>query len=173
MWPASSACEAVITCHSSLPRARRDVPEGNGLPGPPFTPHLETVNQGVSTPSNRPLVARPPGFLSPVRWVPTDDRAKWCWARSVSLSPIAILDGRTRLGARNRVYPFACLGIAPQDLKYKGKRQGWRGQRQYHSRCVTISGGRPRAASQESAITVLIMAYAHIGHDSLIGSHCI
>ena len=32
-----------------------------------------------------------------------------------------VLDGKTRLGARNRVYSFACLGVAPQDLKYREK----------------------------------------------------
>ena len=32
-----------------------------------------------------------------------------------------VLDGKTRLGARNRVYSFACLGVAPQDLKYRGE----------------------------------------------------
>ena len=32
-----------------------------------------------------------------------------------------VLDGKTHLGARNRVYSFACLGVAPQDLKYRGE----------------------------------------------------
>jgi UDP-N-acetylglucosamine acyltransferase len=32
-----------------------------------------------------------------------------------------VLDGHTTFGARNKVYSFACLGIAPQDLKYAGE----------------------------------------------------
>ena len=32
-----------------------------------------------------------------------------------------VLDGHTTIGARNRIYSFTCLGIAPQDLKYKGE----------------------------------------------------
>ncbi len=32
-----------------------------------------------------------------------------------------VLDGHTTFGRGNRVFSFACLGIAPQDLKYKGE----------------------------------------------------
>ncbi len=32
-----------------------------------------------------------------------------------------VLDGRTRIGARNTFYPFCAVGVAPQDLKYKGE----------------------------------------------------
>ena len=32
-----------------------------------------------------------------------------------------VLDGHTTLGRGNRVFSFACLGIAPQDLKYAGE----------------------------------------------------
>ena len=31
-----------------------------------------------------------------------------------------VIDGRTRIGARNTFYPFSNIGVAPQDLKYKG-----------------------------------------------------
>ena len=32
-----------------------------------------------------------------------------------------VLDGRTRIGARNVIYPFASIGVPPQDLKYGGE----------------------------------------------------
>ena len=32
-----------------------------------------------------------------------------------------VLDGHTTFGARNKIFSFACLGIAPQDLKYAGE----------------------------------------------------
>ena len=32
-----------------------------------------------------------------------------------------VLDGRTRIGARNHIYPFTSIGVAPQDLKYQGE----------------------------------------------------
>ena len=86
-----------------------------------------------------------------------------------------VLDGKTRLGARNRVYSFACLGVAPQDLKYRGEATALEiGDSNTIREYVTISrgtsggGGTTRVGSH-----CLIMAYTHIGHDSTIGSHCI
>jgi UDP-N-acetylglucosamine acyltransferase len=86
-----------------------------------------------------------------------------------------VLDGCTRLGARNRVYSFACLGVAPQDLKYRGEPTGLEmGDDNTIREYVTISrgttggGGTTRVGSH-----CLIMAYTHIGHDSSIGNHCI
>ncbi|HEX3940369.1 MAG TPA: acyl-ACP--UDP-N-acetylglucosamine O-acyltransferase [Acidobacteriaceae bacterium] len=86
-----------------------------------------------------------------------------------------VLDGRARLGDRNRIYPFANVGVAPQDLKYKGEPTGLEmGSGNTVRECVTISrgtaggGGATRIGSH-----CLIMAYTHIGHDSSIGSHCI
>ncbi len=86
-----------------------------------------------------------------------------------------ILDGHFTLGARSVVYPFACLGVAPQDLKYANE----------PTRCdlgadntireyVTIS----RGTTGGGGITTvgdgcLIMAYTHIGHDCHIGNGCI
>ncbi len=32
-----------------------------------------------------------------------------------------VLDGRTRIGVRNTIYPFSSVGVAPQDLKYHGE----------------------------------------------------
>jgi UDP-N-acetylglucosamine acyltransferase len=86
-----------------------------------------------------------------------------------------VLDGRTQLGARNTIYPFASVGIAPQDLKYYGEpTETVLGDDNTIRECVTISrgttkgGGLTRIGSNN-----LIMAYAHIGHDSRVGSHCI
>ena len=86
----------------------------------------------------------------------------------------AVLDGRTRLGARNRVYPFACLGIAPQDLKYKGEATALEvGDDNTIRECVTISRGTAKGGVTRVGNHCLIMAYTHIGHDSSIGSYCI
>ncbi|HTZ57416.1 MAG TPA: acyl-ACP--UDP-N-acetylglucosamine O-acyltransferase [Acidobacteriaceae bacterium] len=86
-----------------------------------------------------------------------------------------VLDGKTRLGARNRVYSFAALGVAPQDLKYRGEATALEiGDDNTFRECVTISrgtdggGGATRVGDH-----CLIMAYTHIGHDSTIGNHCI
>ena len=86
-----------------------------------------------------------------------------------------ILDGCLNVGARNRFFPFACVGVAPQDLKYKGEPTGATlGDDNTIRECVTISrgtaggGGTTRVGSG-----CLVMAYAHIGHDSVIGDGCI
>jgi len=86
-----------------------------------------------------------------------------------------VLDGHLITGARNRFFPFACVGVAPQDLKYKGEPTGATlGDDNTIRECVTISrgtsggGGTTRVGSN-----CLIMAYVHIGHDSVIGDSCI
>jgi UDP-N-acetylglucosamine acyltransferase len=37
---------------------------------------------------------------------------------SCTLISHVVLDGRTRIGARNIFYPFCSIGVPPQDLKY-------------------------------------------------------
>ena len=86
-----------------------------------------------------------------------------------------VLDGHTKIGDRVRIFPFACVGIAPQDLKYQGEPTACAiGDGTVIRESVTISrgteggGGITRVGSD-----CLIMAYTHIGHDSQVGNHCI
>ena len=39
----------------------------------------------------------------------------------VELVSHAVVAGRTTIGARTRIFPFASIGHPPQDLKYKGE----------------------------------------------------
>jgi acetyltransferase-like isoleucine patch superfamily enzyme len=52
-----------------------------------------------------------------------------------------VLDGRTRIGARNTIYPFTSIGIAPQDLKYHGEPTETIGDDNTIRECVTVSRG--------------------------------
>jgi len=86
-----------------------------------------------------------------------------------------VLDGRTRIGARNTFHPFSAVGVAPQDLKYGGEpTEAIIGDDNTIRESVTISrgtvggGGVTRLGSN-----CLLMACVHIGHDSQVGSHCI
>lgn len=86
-----------------------------------------------------------------------------------------VLDGRTRIGARNVFHPFCAIGVAPQDLKYGGEpTETIIGDGNTIRESVTISrgtvggGGVTRLGS-----CCLLMACVHIGHDSQVGSHCI
>lgn len=86
-----------------------------------------------------------------------------------------VIQGRTTLGARNKVWPFAVLGADPQDLKYAGEdSQLVIGDHNDIRESVTIHKG---TAADTGMTTVgdhnLIMAYAHIGHDCVIGNHVI
>jgi UDP-N-acetylglucosamine acyltransferase len=86
-----------------------------------------------------------------------------------------ILDGHTTLGARNKVYSFACLGVAPQDLKYAGEPTHLViGDDNVIRESVTISRGTANGGgTTRVGDGCLIMAYTHIGHDSQIGNGCI
>src|SRR5579875_1500813 len=94
---------------------------------------------------------------------------------SCELVSHVVLDGHTAIGERVRIFSFACVGISPQDLKYKGEPTRCEiGADTVIRECVTISrgteggGGVTRVGSG-----CLIMAYTHIGHDSQVGNGCI
>jgi UDP-N-acetylglucosamine acyltransferase len=89
------------------------------------------------------------------------------------ISQVAI-DGPTKIGNSNSFFPFCAVGMAPQDTTYKGEPTRLEiGDHNEIRECVTISrgtvkgGGVTRVGSR-----TLIMAYAHIGHDSVIGDYC-
>jgi UDP-N-acetylglucosamine acyltransferase len=86
-----------------------------------------------------------------------------------------VLDGHTTLGRGNRIFSFACVGIAPQDLKYKGEPTGLTiGDNNSIREYVTISRGTAAGGgTTKVGSDCLIMAYVHIGHDSVIGNGCI
>jgi len=86
-----------------------------------------------------------------------------------------VIRGPTKIGSNNKIYQFSTIGDDTPDLKYKGEptkliigddntiREG-----------VTIH----RGTVQDKGETIigdhnLLMAYAHIGHDSVIGNHVI
>ena len=86
-----------------------------------------------------------------------------------------VIDGHTRIGARNIVYPFTSIGVPPQDLKYRGEpTETIVGDDNTIRENVTISrgtaggGGVTRLGSN-----CLLMTCAHIGHDSHVGDQVI
>ncbi len=86
-----------------------------------------------------------------------------------------VLDGHLSAGARNRFFSFAAVGIAPQDLKYKDEPTGViLGSDNVIRESVTISRGTSGGGgTTKIGSNCLIMAYVHIGHDSVIGDGCI
>ena len=44
-----------------------------------------------------------------------------CWAPGSASRAHVVVDGRTTIGERTRIFPFASIGLEPQDLKYEGE----------------------------------------------------
>ncbi len=93
----------------------------------------------------------------------------------VRLLSHVVVDGRTEIGAGATLYPFCTVGMAPQDLKYRGEPTRCEvGPRTVIREHVTIhrgtdaGGGVTRVGSD-----CLLMANAHVAHDCLIGDHVI
>jgi UDP-N-acetylglucosamine acyltransferase len=86
-----------------------------------------------------------------------------------------VIDGHTRLGKNNRVFPFTTIGLAPQDLKYRGEPTGVEiGDGNTIRECVTIHRG---TADGDGITRIgsnnLLMAYVHIAHDCQLGNYII
>lgn len=84
-----------------------------------------------------------------------------------------VLDGPTRLGGNNKIYPFAVVGMAPQDVTYAGECTRLEvGDNNLIRESVTITRGTVKGGGvTRIGSHVLIMAYTHIGHDCLICDH--
>ncbi len=87
----------------------------------------------------------------------------------------AVIEGPTRLGRGNRVFPHACLGTEPQDLKYAGERVALEiGDDNQFREFVTVhrgtgkGGGVTRIGSGN-----LFMVYSHVAHDCQVGDQTI
>lgn len=89
----------------------------------------------------------------------------------VELIAHVVLDGRVRLGAGVRVFPFATIGLAPQDLKYKGEPTGVTiGARTHVREHATIHRGSTGGDGwTRVGADCLIMCVAHVAHDCRIG----
>lgn len=91
------------------------------------------------------------------------------------IGPHVILKGPTMIGRHNRIFQFSSIGEDTPDLKYQGEPTRLRiGDHNTIREGVTIHRGTVQDR-EETTIGDhnLLMAYVHIGHDSVIGNHCI
>ena len=86
-----------------------------------------------------------------------------------------VIDGWTEIGDGTRIYPMASIGLAPQDLKYKGERTRLVvGMRNIIREFATINRGTAGGGGETTiGDDNLLMAYVHVAHDCHIGSHTI
>jgi UDP-N-acetylglucosamine acyltransferase len=85
------------------------------------------------------------------------------------------MEGPTRIGASNTFFPFSSIGLAPQDLSYKGEPTRLEiGEHNQVREFVTINRGTVKGGGlTKIGDHNLIMAYTHIAHDCRIGNHII
>lgn len=87
----------------------------------------------------------------------------------------AIVERWTRIGRRCRIHPFAVLGGAPQDLKYKGE-ETWLevGDETVVRESATLNRGTVGGHGKTVVGSrCLLMAYSHVAHDCVIGDQVI
>ena len=87
----------------------------------------------------------------------------------------AVIDGTTEIGDDTEIYPFSSIGLAPQDLKFKGEPTRLViGRHNVFREFVTIHRGTAGGGGLTSiGDNNLFMAYAHVAHDCHVGSHTI
>lgn len=91
------------------------------------------------------------------------------------VGPHAVINGPTTIGEGNRIFQFASIGDAPQDLKYKGEPTRLTiGDRNVFREFTTMN----RGTAQGGGVTTigsdnLFMSYTHVAHDCVVGSRCV
>lgn len=85
-----------------------------------------------------------------------------------------VIDGHTRLGEANDIFPFASIGLQTQDLKWQGGLTRTEiGHHNTFREYVTVN-----SATREGEVTTIgahnhILAYSHIAHNVWIGDHVV
>lgn len=92
-----------------------------------------------------------------------------------TIGPHAMVNGPTRMGEKNHVFQFASIGEGPQDLSYKGEPTRLEvGDRNIFREYVSVH----RGTTKDKGVTTIgsdnmMLAYSHIAHDCVVGSHCV
>lgn len=86
-----------------------------------------------------------------------------------------VVEGRTTIGERNRIASFNAIGGAPQDKKYAGEPTRLEIG---HGNLIREFGTYNLGTEQGGGVTRIgddnwIMAYVHVAHDCIVGSHTI
>ena len=96
-------------------------------------------------------------------------------AKGCGLVSHSVIAGRTRIGERTKVFPFASIGHQPQDLKYHGEPSTLT----VGSDCVIREGVTMNPGTEGGGMTTTVgdgcafLANSHVGHDCKIGNNVI
>jgi len=82
-----------------------------------------------------------------------------------------VLDGYTKLGQGNEIFPFAAIGTKTQDLKYKGGAPWLKiGDHNVFREGVTIHCGTNDGEATVIGSNNLFLIHAHVAHDCILGN---
>jgi UDP-N-acetylglucosamine acyltransferase len=85
-----------------------------------------------------------------------------------------VVDGHTKLGASNEIFPFACIGLKTQDLKWKGGlTRTVIGDHNTFREYVTIHSATGDGETTTVGSHNHILAYCHLAHNVTVGNHVI
>lgn len=100
---------------------------------------------------------------------------KVCIGPDTHIASHVVIEGPTVIGANNKIYQFSSVGGDTPDLKYKGEDTRLViGDNNVIREGVTIHRGTIQDRSETTiGNNNLIMAYVHIGHDSVVKNNCI
>lgn len=96
-------------------------------------------------------------------------------AESVRIESHVAVTGQTTIGRGTQVYPFASLGTAPQDLKFRGERTTLEiGENVKIRENVTMNPGTEGGGGvTRVGDNCLFMVGTHVAHDCIVGSNVI
>lgn len=95
--------------------------------------------------------------------------------KGTTLRSHVVIEGWTTIGESNTIYPFASIGLEPQDLKFKGEETRLEvGDHNMIREYVTLhrgtgsGGGLTKIGNRN-----VMMAYVHVAHDCILGDRII
>ena len=93
----------------------------------------------------------------------------------VALGAHTVVAGRTTIGEGTRLFPFASIGLEPQDLKYRGEKSDLViGSNNTIREYVTMNPGTAGGGMiTRVGDGCLFMVGAHVAHDCQIGDHIV
>ena len=87
----------------------------------------------------------------------------------------AVIEGKTTIGKNNRIFPHSAVGTIPQDLKFDGEDVELIIGDNNTIREFTLLNPGTKGGGSITKIGNgnLLMGYVHLGHDVILGDHCI
>jgi len=94
---------------------------------------------------------------------------------NTSVAAHAVIEGKTTIGKNNRIFSHSAVGTIPQDLKFNGEDvELIIGDNNTIREFTLLNPGTEGGGSiTKIGNGNLLMGYVHLGHDVILGDHCI